>query len=117
MDKTRPNAGHIMRYLIKMGEQLGRKSMPVPQHILLLHLFYSGDVPQKSIGDITGAPKQSVSRYVLELAGKQADSSGNVGPALIEDYYDPQELRSKLVRLTPQGFKLVSTALKESFKE
>ena len=84
-------------------------TMPMQQSYLLVTLFVHGDLPQAKLEDFTKVADSANSRNVQKLGpGVWLDKGGTrkvfkPGLGLVENYPDPQDQRTKYVRLTPKG--------------
>lgn len=108
---TQPlSAAGVSKMLETLTGLTGDTTMPIQQITLLLALYTYGQITQQELGKHTGVNRSSNSRNIAKL-GIGEDPVKRPGPGLVESYEDPQDRRTKMVRLTPKGHAIVRSAL------
>lgn len=86
--------------------------LTVRQLLLLLDVGRSGEVAQQALADRHDMLKATVSKIVGALSGGKGHVK-HTGIGLLAVDLDPSDMRSRLVRLSPDGEKLLTRATRE----
>jgi DNA-binding MarR family transcriptional regulator len=104
--------GAASAFIESLAKHTGIKTLETQQQLLLLSLYIHGDLNQLDLERYTGMRKSSNSRNIARL-GEGEHPSVERGPGWVESYEDPENRRSKLVRLTPRGKALLEKVAAE----
>lgn len=99
---TLKNTGSALTFIQALTHEVGDKTMPIQQAVLLLTLFVHGEMSQADLLDHTGVSDSSISRNINKLGQGETKYSSD-GPGLVERVEDQMDRRAQRVRLTPKG--------------
>ena len=89
-------------FIEALAKHTGIPTLETQQQLLLLSLYVHGDLNQLDLERYTGMKKSANSRNIARL-GDGLHPTTERGPGWVESYEDPENRRTKLVRLTPLG--------------
>lgn len=105
---------HVNALIYELANLTQDFTMPCQQQMLLLSLYVHGTLNQQELEKHTGVSRSSNSRNIAKL-GIGERSSNRSGPGYVESFEDPKNRRTKLVRLSPKGRKLIEEAWTRAF--
>ena len=110
---TSPTDGTTTAYQISefiggLSHAIEDLTIPSQQLLLLLALYNQSSLSQSRLETYTGVSGASNSRNIAKLGQGEF---GKKGHGLVESYEDPQDRRTKMVRLTPKGASLLKSLL------
>ncbi|KQW02195.1 hypothetical protein ASC87_13265 [Rhizobacter sp. Root1221] len=95
-----------MAFIEALTKHTGITDFESQQMRLLLSLYIHGELNQLDLERYTGVKKSSNSRNIARLGDGEKPTIKR-GPGWVESFEDPENRRTKLVRLTPTGRKLL----------
>lgn len=109
------NLAAVGRFLEALEKQTDEAGLVAKQIQILLVLYTAGETSQSNLMRVIGTKaKTTHSRHITKLSVGDKPLLRN-GPGWVENYDDPVDRRTKLVRLTPRGRALLDRVIEATF--